>query len=150
MPSWVKTNYQRMRTMSFREQIKYNFSLPYWRLVGYLARKGFFWTEQGCYVRLRDFTLKFWKVLLLRQGQTYIQLIESQDARIADLETKVCREQTRLVICLAEVVQSVGGEVNVTPETMRASLSNRLESSYDPETKIMTYKVVNGTEASIS
>lgn len=136
--------------MSFAEQVKYNFSLPYWRFVGYLRHKGFFWTEEACYVRLKDFTFKFWKVLLYRQAKIYMERIYSRDVTIASLHSKLQTEQTRLVICIAEIVDSVGGEVNVTPETMRKSLGRNLESTYDPITKIMTYKVVDGTEASIS
>lgn len=148
--TWVTIDYQRGERMSFRKQIKYNFFRPYWKVVNYLAFKGFFWTEEGCVIRLRDFTFKFWEVRLSRQNRKSSRMVADRDITIATLNSQVIREQTRLVIAIAEIVKSVGGEVVVNPETMRDSFGYEVETIYDPITKNMIYKVFDGKEASTS
>jgi hypothetical protein len=143
MIRWTTYDHRRLRPMSIPEQIGYNFSLPYWKLMSRLTRMGFLWTEESNQMRLRDLTFKFWKVLLHRQEKKYLGVIATKDEAISNLETKFESDQARLVICLTEIVRSTGGKVVVTPETMRDSLGWTLETNYDPVTKEMTYEVIN-------
>lgn len=49
------------------QKIKWYWEYPYWCIIGRLAQWGFFTTEEGAYIRLRDFTPFFWRTMILRE-----------------------------------------------------------------------------------
>lgn len=62
----LKYDYLRDRERTTREMIAYGIKLPYWLFLRKLARAGFIKAEPGAYLRLRDFTLFFWRTLVNR------------------------------------------------------------------------------------
>jgi hypothetical protein len=79
---WQKYDYPRGRPMSVVEQLKYNFSIPYWKFLRRLCIWGFLTTREGYIMRLRDFTPFFWKTLVAREHEKMERKIDLHAIRM--------------------------------------------------------------------
>lgn len=130
---WITRDHAALRPYSFKEQLKVNL---FYRLASKMAKRGFFKTEEGAYIRLKDFTPFFWRTLLERKDKR----IKSLNEEIEWLNMEIRGDQATMGIVVAAIVKAAGGEVRVTHGMLHHS--NHLAVERDPLVDATTYRIV--------